>query len=283
MIGRVCAAALTISGIVGAPPVTAPSVTTDIALMDFLSGSTDALVMGPTAFPDPADYPGFLSTVDQLYLDPLGFEGQSTALTTPETYDFGTSVTAGEQDLISAVTQQYDAGDFSAADPLTIFGYSQSAVLASLAEQQLADDGIPSNALRFVFVGDAASAEGGFLNTFIGSLPTADQPFAIELVDLLGDGSLLGATTPDNLYPTDVYTITNDGWSDWPSNVETSLSADYLAFTGTFQEHLEYLGLTPEMISSATQTVEGLTTYFTIADPTNAFETLLTALSNILS
>src|ERR1700730_11226299 len=137
------------SGIRNAPPVTA-----DMVLTSFLSGSTDALVMGPTGFPDPADYPGFLSTVDQLYLDPLGFEGQSTALMTPETFDFGPSVAEGEQDLISAVTQQYDAGDFSAADPLTIFGYSQRAVVASLAEPQLADDGIPSDALRFVLIGD---------------------------------------------------------------------------------------------------------------------------------
>ena len=147
---------------------------------------SDALVMGPTGFPDPADYPGYLSTVDQLYLDPLGFEGQSTALTTPETFDFDPSVAQGEQDLISAVTQQYDAGDFSAADPLTIFGYSQSAVVASLAEQQLADDGIPSDALRFVLIGDTSSAEGGFLNAFIGSLPTEDQSGAIEIADLLG-------------------------------------------------------------------------------------------------
>ena len=92
----------------------------------------------------------------------------------------------GEQDLISAVTQQYDAGDFSAADPLTIFGSSQSAVVASLAEQQLADDGIPSDALRFVLIGDTSSAEGGFLNAFIGSLPTEDQSGAIEIADLLG-------------------------------------------------------------------------------------------------
>jgi hypothetical protein len=236
--------------------------------------------MGPTGFPDPADYPGFLSTVDQLYLDPLGFEGQSTALTTPETFAFDTSVAEGEQDLISAVTQQYDAGDFSAADPLTIFGYSQSAVVASLAEQQLANDGIPSDALRFVLIGDTASAEGGFLNTFIGSLPTEDQSGAIEIADLLGFGNLLGATTPDNLYPTDVYTITNDGWADWPSNIDTSLTADYLAYIGLSLEHLEYLVLTPEMISSASQAVEGMTTYFTIAD---GLEAVLTTLSNIFS
>lgn len=145
----------------------------------------------------------------------------------------------GEQDLISAVTQQYDAGDFSAADPLTIFGYSQSAVVASLAEQQLVDDGIPSDALRFVLIGDTSSAEGGFLNAFIGSLPTEDQSGAIEIADLLGLGNLLGATAPDNLYPTDVYTITNDGWADWPSNIDTSLTADYLAYNGLSLEHLE--------------------------------------------
>jgi hypothetical protein len=276
MIGPVCVAALLTAGFVNAPPVTA-----DIVLTGFLSGSTDALVMGPTGFPDPADYPGFLSTVDQLYLDPLGFEGQSTALTTPETSDFDPSVAEGEQDLISAVTQQYDAGDFSAADPLTIFGYSQSAVVASLAEQQLADDGIPSDALRFVLIGDTASAEGGFLSTFIGSLPTEDQSGAIEIADVLGFGNLLGATTPDNLYPTDVYTITNDGWADWPSNIDTSLTADYLAYNGMSLEHLEYLGLTPEMISSASQAVEGLTTYFTIADPADGLEAVLTALSSI--
>jgi hypothetical protein len=46
-------------------------------------------------------------------------------------------------------------------------------------------------------------------------------------------------------------------------------------------EHLEYLGLTPEMISSASQAVEGLTTYFTIADPADGLEAALTTLSNI--
>jgi hypothetical protein len=39
--------------------------------------------------------------------------------------------------------------------------------------------------------------------------------------------------------------------------------------------------LTPEMISSASQTAEGMTTYFTIADPADGLETLLTTLSNI--
>jgi hypothetical protein len=77
MIGPVSVAALLTAGFVHAPPVTA-----DIVLTGFLSGSTDALVMGPTGFSDPADYPGFLSAVDQLYLDPLGFEGGLEAVLT---------------------------------------------------------------------------------------------------------------------------------------------------------------------------------------------------------
>ena len=52
MIGPVCVAALLTAGFVNAPPVTA-----DIVLTGFLSGSTDALVMGSTGFPDPPTIP----------------------------------------------------------------------------------------------------------------------------------------------------------------------------------------------------------------------------------
>ena len=64
MIGPVYVAPLLVAGFVNAPPVTA-----DIVLTGFLSGSTDALVMGPTGFPDPADYPGFLTWGEPIDLD----------------------------------------------------------------------------------------------------------------------------------------------------------------------------------------------------------------------
>ena len=65
----------------------------------------------------------------------------------------------GETDLIDAVVADYEAGDMGCnasgvcSDPLTIFTYSQSSAVASLAEQQLADDKIPDDALRFVMLG----------------------------------------------------------------------------------------------------------------------------------
>ena len=52
MIRAARVAALLAAGFVSAPPATA-----DIALAGFLSGSTDALVMGSTGFPDPPTIP----------------------------------------------------------------------------------------------------------------------------------------------------------------------------------------------------------------------------------
>jgi hypothetical protein len=38
-----------------------------------LDDSTTALIMGPTFIPDPADLPGYIPTIDNLYLQDLGF------------------------------------------------------------------------------------------------------------------------------------------------------------------------------------------------------------------
>src|ERR1700744_2371342 len=127
---------------------------------DFLSGSTDALVLGPTGIPTPDA--AYISDAKNLYLDPNGYDGTpatTVALTTPETDDFNTSVTQGENDLTNAVVADYDAGDMDCntagvcSDPLTIFTYSQSSAIASLDEPTLEADKIPSDALRFVMLG----------------------------------------------------------------------------------------------------------------------------------
>jgi PE-PPE domain len=227
---------------------------------DFLSGSTHALVLGPTGIstPDAA----YISEAERLYLDPNGYNGTTAstlALTTPENEFYGPSVTQGEHDLVNAVIADYAAGDMHCAasgvcsDPLTIFTYSQSSVIASLAEQQFADDKIPTDALRFVMVGDAASAQGGILNT-LGETPTGK-----EILDYFGWQNLVGATTPDNLYPTEVYTIDGDYWADHPN-------ADFIGLA----LHEVYLGLTSAEIGSATPVVEGMTTYFDIPTLTGA-------------
>src|SRR6202012_2232165 len=68
---------------------------------DPLSGSTNALILGVTGIPTPDA--AYISDAENLYLDPNGYDGTATsaqALTTPETYDFGSSVTQGEDDLV---------------------------------------------------------------------------------------------------------------------------------------------------------------------------------------
>jgi PE-PPE domain len=196
---------------------------------DFLSGSTNALILGSTGVPTPND--AYISAAENLYLDLNGYDGTAAstlALTTPESFDFGSSVTQGENDLINAVVADYDAGNMDCtagvcSDPLTIFTYSQSSAVADLAEKQLADDKIPTDALRFVMLGDN---------------PTG---------------------TPDNLYPTEVYNIDGDIWAN-----PGSLGATWQDFVLGLLQHDAYLALTPTEIASATPVVEGMTTVFDI-------------------
>ena len=193
---------------------------------DFLSRSTDALVLGRTGIPTPDA--AYISDAENLYLNPNGYDGTpatTVALTTPKTNDFTTSVPQGEQDLTNAVVADYDTGDMDCNtagvcnDPLTIFTYSQSSAIASLDEPTLTDDSIPSDALRFVM---------------LGANPTG---------------------VPDNLYPTEVYNINGGFYAQPGSDGKTLQGIEY-----GMLDHDAYLGLTPTEIASATPAVEGMTT-----------------------
>jgi hypothetical protein len=232
-----CSAAVALAGAANA----------DGADSDFLFGSTDSLILGSTGIPTPDA--AYITGAENLYLDPNGYDGTTAttlALTTPETYDFSSSVTQGEQDLINAVVADYSAGDMGCnasgvcSDPLTIFTYSQSNAIAALAEQQLAADNIPSDALRFVMTG----------------------------ADPLG--------VPDNLYPTEVYNIGGDFWVE-----PGALGATWQDIELELTLHFAYLWLTPAEIASATPVVEGMTTLFDI--PTLTTTELWGALLNAIT
>jgi hypothetical protein len=212
---------------------------------DFLSGSTNALILGATGDPTPtASYIGEAAT---LYLGPNGYDGTTAsmlALTTPETFSFLSSVPQGETILENAILADYNAGDMGCnaagvcSDPLTIFTYSQSSAIAALTEHQLEADKIPADALRFVMLGD----------------------------------NPLGS--PDNLYPTEIYNIHGDFWAE-PGVLGTTWQ-DILLGMGL---HEAYLGLTPAEINSATTLVEGMTTIHDI--PTLTLTGLWDALLNV--
>lgn len=247
---------------------------------DFLDGSTHAIVMSPTFIPDPTTFPGYIPGAVTEYLEPLGFSdtGTVTPLITEESPDFGPSIASGVNTLVNTVEADYNAGDFSATDPLTVFGYSQSAVVASMAEQQLAADHIPLQDLRFVLIGDAAanppSGPTGLLDTW------AATPFGQEVDAFLGWSNLDDITTPNDLYPTDVFTLVNDLFADTATPADFAanpLGALWQDFVGFF-EHGVYLGGLPESeIVTAIDTAgvaDGATTYFTLADPVNLLEAL---------
>ncbi len=197
----------------------------------------------------------------------------------PEVVSGGTlddAVKEGVQQLVTQVESDYQAGDLSPTDPLYIFGYSQSSVVMGMAEQQLHDYGIPQQDLNLVMVGDSASAEGGFLNSYLGSLPSWLQPWVVDALKQFGAGDMLGATTPDNLYPTEVYSLSGDGWANYDGGLHD---------LGMYSDHLEYLGLTPSEVATAgPPVIDGLTEYFTIQDSmVNSMEALWTQLQMAVS
>jgi hypothetical protein len=220
---------------------------------------------------DPVNNTEYANLATSLYLDPNGFHGTATTLLVPEVVPAGNldaAVATGEKILVDAVEKEYLTGTLSASNPLYIFGYSQGAVVASLAEQQLAAYGIPQSDLHFVMAGDSASAHTGFLNTFIDSLPASWRQFTVDLFKQFGAANVLGATTPNNLYETDVYNLSGDGWANWANGANSG---------GLLTDHLEYLGLTPAEVNSATLVTDGMTDYYTID---SAHVDMLTALFN---
>src|ERR1700758_3707531 len=145
---------------------------------DPLSGSDTAIILGGTTEPTPST--AFAQAAENLFLNPLGFDGGATGstvcdmigtdpcaaplqvLTTPELIQQGPSSLTAADDVTLAVENEFNANPdaFSAEDPLTIFGYSQSATAESIAMTQLAKDGIPSADLHFVFIGDPSTPDG---------------------------------------------------------------------------------------------------------------------------
>jgi hypothetical protein len=236
----------------------------------------EALVIIPV---DNADY---ADAAANLYLEPSGFEAAPdlsnvSTLDMPEVTSGGTlndAVNYGINELVTTIESDYQAGDIGADNPLYVFGYSQSSVVMGMAEQQLAayDNGAITPAdLNFVMVGDSASAEGGFLNTFISDLPPSWQSSVVDLLKDFGADEVFGQVTPDSYYPTEVYSLSGDGWSIYDNGAND---------LGLYSDHLEYLGLTPAEIASAGEPLkEGMTEYFTIQDSmVNSLEALLTQL-----
>jgi len=240
---------------------------------DPLSGSDTAIILGGTLEPTPST--AFAQAAENLYLHPLGFDDGATSstvcdmigtdpcaaplqvLTTPELIQQSTLTDA--DDVTLAVENEFNAdpGAFTAADPLTIFGYSQSATAESIAMTQINDysmahgDSIPLDDLHFVFIGDPSLPGGIGANTNV---------------------------TPDDLYPATIYTLDGDGVADYQQDITAGGPLD--ALYNLFTTHAEYLGLTPTEIANATTSIDGDLTNIDISDNINGFDAFFGALDN---
>ncbi len=212
--------------------------------------NTVTLVMGPSGVPIPLA--SYLNSVNNLYIQLLHSGTVSQALAIPaEIYgDTGIhnltldkSVSEGVTILDNAIKQQIVAGN-----NVVVFGYSQSSTVASMELGKLAalTAGLrPStDQLSFVLVGDPNNPNGGVSERFSGlSLSTIGLTFS--------------GATPDNVYPTTIYTREYDGYADFPK-YPINLISDLNALVGVYYEHGSYADLTDTGVYSNFPTVAEL-------------------------
>jgi hypothetical protein len=261
---------------------------------DPLAGSDTAIILGGTTEPTPST--AFAQAAENLFLNPLGFDGGATGstvcdmigtdpcaaplqvLTTPELIQQGPSSLTAADDVVLAVQNEFNAnpGAFSAEDPLTIFGYSQSATAESIAMSRLEADGIPSADLHFVFIGDPSLADTGVWPNIVTDLDSVlGSSLTNTLLTDFGIDGVLGNVTPDDLYPTTIYSLDGDGVAQFQQDFESGgLLGD---IEGLFVQHVEYLGLTPEEVANATTSTDDLITNVDISDNINNADAWLSA------
>jgi hypothetical protein len=264
---------------------------------DPLSGSDTAIILGGTFEPTPST--AFAQAAENLFLNPLGFDDGATSstvcdmigtdpcaaplqvLTTPELAQQGPSSLTAADDVVLAVENEFsaDPGAFSAEDPLTIFGYSQSATAESIAMSRLEADGIPSDDLHFVFIGDPSLADTGAWPNLVPDLDSVlGSSLTNTLLTDLGIDGVLGNVTPDDIYPTTIYTLDTDGVADWQEDFQAGGLLDVISHL--LIQHTEYLGLTPDQIADATTSTNGDLTLVDISDNINNADAWIGALEH---
>jgi hypothetical protein len=266
--------ALVAASLTVVPPVAPPPRNVQVRAIQLVDtadsplGDGTALVFGGTLLPTPP--PQYVDAADTLYLQHLGFTGTAQSAYTPEgssaldpnTLPYGTSLGQDQSIMVSDIESQIAAGGVSPENPVVVFGYSQSSEASSLLMQQLQADGVPSDDVHFVLVGDLLNPNGGFMNTF--DFP-AGNTSAFAALDVPFEPA-----TPSDLYPTDIYTVEYDGFADFP-HYTTNLLSDLNAMLGFFLAHFLYLEVTPDQINNAillpgseALTGQGLTDYYMI-------------------
>ena len=122
------------------------------------------------------------------------------------------SVARGVVMLDNAIQQQFSLGN----KPVTVFGVSQSSIIASMEMTNLYNAHVPTSDASFVLVADPMQPNGGLLSRFPGlTMPSLGLTF-------------YGATPANTGYSTYIYSLEYDGFCDFPQyplNIVSDLNA----------------------------------------------------------
>jgi hypothetical protein len=271
---RALGVALVGAGLIAVPALVPPSPGVQVRAVRLTSGDTadsplgdgTAFILGGSGLETPGQT--YANAIDAEYLAPRDFTGTTQVLSTPEalypflgpfTETFDQSEAQGQQLLDTAILNQIATRDVDAVNPVVVSGWSQSSVISSLLQPELASQGVPSDDVHFVLVGDESAPNGGILERF--DLPDGTQPSIPSL------GLTFSGPEASDLYPTDVYTHEYDGFADFPQYPINPLS-DLNAVLGIVFEHITYPGLTAEQVTDAiqlpTSAADTLTNYYEI-------------------
>ncbi len=223
------------------------------------------LVLGGSGYPIPWQIPAYITELPRIYLDnlwnPPGILSTIFGVATPEglypltgvnSLTFDVSAAQGVTILDSAIKSAISSG----ATQINVFGYSQSANIVSQEMMALNPSNTPGGSLlpggvtlNLTLVGDVSNPNGGLLARFPGlSLPSLGLTF--------------GTATPDNSFPTKIYTIEYDGFADFPQYPIDVLS-DVNAFFGIIELHGQYPYMDPSTAIQLTNTTgTPLTQYY---------------------
>jgi hypothetical protein len=222
------------------------------------------LILGASGYPIPWQIPEYVTLLPQIYLDQLwnpGMSGTNVGIATPEglypltgikDLTFGVSAARGVLILDHAIQSTIASG----ATQINVFGYSQSANVVSQEMMALNPTNTPGGGnlppgvtLNFTLVGDVSNPNGGLLTRFPGlSLPSLGLTF--------------GLATPDNSFPTKIFTIEYDGFADFPQ-YPLDIVSDVNAFFGIIELHGQYPYMDPTTAVQLTNTAgPTLTDYY---------------------